>query len=112
MDHFIDRERVKGLMVMAKAFVNFYFFPMLSLADSFLLCHLSYRTLTLPFLQNMLAFDTLEGARTFLVEHKVGLFTNPNSPDSEKVVDCKSALLELNKVYEEKYRKVAIKGAI
>lgn len=47
------------------------------------------------------------------MEHKVGsAFTNPNSPDSEKVVDCKSALQELNKVYEEKYRKVAIKGAI
>jgi len=91
MDHFIDRERLKGLMVMARA----------------------YKTLTLPFLQKTLAFETLEDTRTFLAEHRVGsFFTNPNSPDTEKVIDCKSMSPELNVVYEEKYRKVAIKGAI
>jgi hypothetical protein len=73
----------------------------------------SYKTLTLPFLQKTLAIETLEDTRTFLAEHRVGsFFTNPHSPDSEKVIDCKSMSSELSVVYEEKYRKVAIKGAI
>lgn len=119
MDHFIDRERVKGLMVMAKAFVQLFLILCDVVIEPFFFCSFaapppsSYKTLTLQFLQKTLAFDTLEDARTFLVDHKVGsFFTNPKSPDSEKVVDCKSALQELNKVYEEKYRKVAIRGAI
>ncbi|KAF9522675.1 SAC3/GANP/Nin1/mts3/eIF-3 p25 family-domain-containing protein [Crepidotus variabilis] len=91
MDHFIDRERVKGLMVMAKA----------------------YRTAPLPFLQRTFGFDTLEDARTFLIDHKVGaFFTNPNSPDSEKILDCKAMSSELTKAFEERYRKIAIRGAI
>ena len=73
----------------------------------------SYKTLSLPFLQKTLGFETLEDTRTFLVEHRVGtFFTNPDSPDSEKVADCKRMSPELNAVYEEKYRKVAIRGAI
>jgi hypothetical protein len=110
MDHFIDRERLRGLMVMARAFV---FFECHSLPNLDPLSKSSYRTLTLPFLQKTLAIETLEDTRTFLAEHRVGsFFTNPSSPDSEKIIDCKSMSSELSVVYEEKYRKVAIKGAI
>ncbi|KAF9477776.1 hypothetical protein BDN70DRAFT_907106 [Pholiota conissans] len=90
MDHFIDRERIKALMVITKA----------------------YRTITLEFLQKTLAFDTLDDARVFLSEHQITTFTNPNSPDIDKVLDCKPAIPIINKAFEEKYRKIMIKGAI
>ncbi|KAI0741552.1 SAC3/GANP/Nin1/mts3/eIF-3 p25 family-domain-containing protein [Daedaleopsis nitida] len=90
MDHFIDRERMRALMVMTKA----------------------YRTLPLSFVQNELAFESLEVAREFLNEHRVGFFQNPNSPDTEKVLDCKPAGAPLASVFEEKYRKVQIRGAV
>ncbi|KAK7056204.1 hypothetical protein VNI00_002756 [Paramarasmius palmivorus] len=88
MDHFIDRERTKAIMVIAKA------------------------TISLSFLQNELAFDDLEATRNFLVEHKAAFFTNPTAPLAEKTIDCKLATPVLAQVYEEKYRKVGIKGAI
>ncbi|CDO75831.1 hypothetical protein BN946_scf184951.g29 [Trametes cinnabarina] len=91
MDHFIDRERIRALMVMTKA----------------------YRTLRVTFLQQELAFDTAEAVREFLVEHRAGFFTNPNAEDqAQLVLDCKPAGTELAAVYEEKYRKVQIKGAV
>ncbi|KAH9840209.1 SAC3/GANP/Nin1/mts3/eIF-3 p25 family-domain-containing protein [Rhodofomes roseus] len=90
MDHFIDRERTRALIVMTKA----------------------YRTLPLSFIQNELAFDGLAQACDFLTEHKAGLFTNPNAPDAEKILDCKPAGAPLVQVLEEKYRKVQIKGAV
>ncbi|KAF8223520.1 hypothetical protein L208DRAFT_1316407 [Tricholoma matsutake] len=90
MDHFIDRERVKALMVIAKA----------------------YKTLPLPFIHNVLAFDSLDAARVFLVNHSSAFFTNPRAPDSEKILDCKPAIPQLSQAYEERYRKVLIKGAI
>ncbi|KAH7890722.1 SAC3/GANP/Nin1/mts3/eIF-3 p25 family-domain-containing protein [Phlebopus sp. FC_14] len=90
MDHFIDRERAKALVIMSKA----------------------YRTLALTFLQNELAFDTLSDARDFITSHRAACFTNPNSPDREKVLDCKAASPLLAQAYDEKYRKVAIKGAV
>ncbi|KAI0629157.1 SAC3/GANP/Nin1/mts3/eIF-3 p25 family-domain-containing protein [Trametes polyzona] len=90
MDHFIDRERIRALMVMTKA----------------------YRTLQLSFIQNELAFETAGAAREFLVEHRAGYFQNPNAPDEEAVLDCKAASPQLAQVYEEKYRRVQIKGAV
>ncbi|OAX39796.1 hypothetical protein K503DRAFT_769157 [Rhizopogon vinicolor AM-OR11-026] len=90
MDHFIDRERIRALMTMTKA----------------------YRTLALPFIQNELGFETTTEAREFLATHSLTFFTNPNAPDREKTVDCKSAVPQLAQIYEEKYRKVGIKGAI
>ncbi|EMD38887.1 hypothetical protein CERSUDRAFT_112615 [Gelatoporia subvermispora B] len=90
MDHFIDRERVRALIVMTKA----------------------YRILSLSFVQNELAFDTLATASDFLAEHGAAFFQNPNSPDSEKTLDCKPAGAPLAQVFEEKYRKVQIKGAV
>jgi len=90
MDHFIERERVKALLVMSKA----------------------YRTLPLNFLHNELAFDTIEDARDFLTTNRCAFFTNPNGRDQEKVFDCKSAAGPLTTLLEEKFRKVQIKGAI
>ncbi|KAI0766582.1 SAC3/GANP/Nin1/mts3/eIF-3 p25 family-domain-containing protein [Trametes elegans] len=90
MDHFIDRERIRALMVMTKA----------------------YKTLPLPFIQDELGFETLTAAREFLVEHRAGFFQNPNSPDADAVLDCKPAGPQLAQTYEEKYRRVQIKGAV
>ncbi|KAI0726722.1 SAC3/GANP/Nin1/mts3/eIF-3 p25 family-domain-containing protein [Fomitopsis betulina] len=90
MDHFIDRERIRALIVMSKA----------------------YRTLPLPFVQNELAFDTVTLAREFLTENNSGIFQDPNAPDADKVFDCKAAGAPLAKALEEKYRRVQIKGAV
>jgi hypothetical protein len=46
------------------------------------------------------------------MSHRAGHFVNPNSPDAEKILDCKAVSTELPAVLEEKYRKVQIKGAI
>jgi SAC3 family protein LENG8/THP3 len=46
------------------------------------------------------------------MEHRSGLFRNPNSADEEKTLDCKAAAQPLTQIYEEKYRKVQIKGAV
>jgi hypothetical protein len=46
------------------------------------------------------------------MSHRAAQFVNPNSPDAEKILDCKAASTELPAVLEEKYRKVQIKGAI
>ncbi|KAF9078180.1 SAC3/GANP/Nin1/mts3/eIF-3 p25 family-domain-containing protein [Rhodocollybia butyracea] len=90
MDHFISRERVKALIVMAKA----------------------YRTLSVSFIHTELAFDDVDSTIKFLEEHKAAYFTNPNSPTAEKNLECKSAATHLAQVYEERYRRVGIKGAI
>ncbi|KAJ4465799.1 SAC3/GANP/Nin1/mts3/eIF-3 p25 family-domain-containing protein [Lentinula edodes] len=90
MDHFIPRERVKALMVITKA----------------------YRTISLSFIQNELGFDDLDSTIKFLEEHKGAHFTNPTSSNSQKIVECRSAVTYLGQVYEEKYRKVWIRGAV
>jgi SAC3 family protein LENG8/THP3 len=59
-----------------------------------------------------LALDTLEDARNFLMRYSAAFFTNPNSPDSEKVLDCKPAAPQLAQAFEEKFRKVLIVGAV
>ncbi|OBZ73492.1 Cytochrome c1, heme protein, mitochondrial [Grifola frondosa] len=86
----LNLERIRALMVMTKA----------------------YKTISLSFIQNELAFDTLAVAREFLMDHRAGFFQNPNSPDMEKILDCKPAGAPLAQVFEEKYRKVQIKGAV
>lgn len=68
--------------------------------------------LSLSFIQNELAFDNLVATREFLTEHRAAFFQNQNSPDSEKILDCKTAGAPLTQVFEEKYRKVQIKGAV
>lgn len=76
------------------------------------LCICSYRTISLDALKNNLGFETLDDTRIFLSEHQITTFTNPNSPDADKVLDCRPAIPEINRSFEEKYRKVTIKGAI
>ncbi|KAF7308675.1 PCI domain-containing protein [Mycena chlorophos] len=90
MDHFVARERARAIMVISKA----------------------YRTIPLSFLHQELAFETFEHAREFLQEHSAAHFTNPHSADSEKILDCRAAGAQLAQTFEEKYRKVLIKGAI
>jgi len=60
----------------------------------------------------MLGFDDLPDAHSFLSDHSIAIFTNPNSPEAEKVLDCKIAHAKLSQSYEDKYRKVMIRGAI
>ena len=90
MDHFIVRERLRALMIMSKA----------------------YRTLTLNHIQHELAFESLTEAREFLATHRTAVFTNPNAADRDKTLDCKAAGPLLSTAYEEKIRKVGIRGAI
>ena len=66
----------------------------------------------MAFIQNELAFETLLETQTYLHTHRAALFTNPNDPDREKVLDCKAASPLITQAYEEKYRKVAIRGAV
>ncbi|THH27381.1 hypothetical protein EUX98_g6801, partial [Antrodiella citrinella] len=91
MDHFIDRERMRALIVMTK----------------------SYLTLQLVFIQSELAFETPAEARTFLSTHDVAkFFKNANSPDEDVVLECRAAHAVLTQAFEEKYRKVQIRGAV
>jgi len=90
MDHFVDRERLRALLIMTKA----------------------YQRLSLAFIHQELAFDSANHVREFLMAHRAAHFVNPNSPDAEKILECKAVTTELPTVLEEKYRKVQIKGAI
>ncbi|TFK97742.1 SAC3/GANP/Nin1/mts3/eIF-3 p25 family-domain-containing protein [Pterulicium gracile] len=83
MDQFIDRERVKALLVMTKA----------------------YKTLSLSFLEKRLGFDSAPHAAKFLSDHEVAL-------DAQNVLDCTAAASVLRRQFEEKYTKVSIKGRI
>jgi len=90
MDHFVERERIRALLVMAK----------------------SYISVPLVFIVDELAFENTPEALEFLSSHGCAVFTDPNHPDTEKMFDCKSASAPLAKLMEEKFRKVQIKGAI
>ncbi|TFK74909.1 hypothetical protein BDN72DRAFT_832624 [Pluteus cervinus] len=90
MDHFIDRERARALLIITKA----------------------YKTIPLAYLNNKLGFDDLDAARQFLVDHSIAFFVDPQQPDNLKNIDCKPAMAKLTQVLEEKYRKVSIRGAI
>ncbi|KAI0705133.1 SAC3/GANP/Nin1/mts3/eIF-3 p25 family-domain-containing protein [Cytidiella melzeri] len=90
MDHFINRERVRALLVITKAYI----------------------TISLAFIEKELGFDSLIQAREFLQEHNAAFFKNPNSPDTDAILDCKPAAGTLTTTFDEKYRKVQIKGAV
>ncbi|KAI5121498.1 hypothetical protein M0805_006535 [Coniferiporia weirii] len=90
MDHFVDRERTKALMVMSKA----------------------YQQLSLPFIQDELAFEGTAQVAVFLTQHRAAFYQDPTVADNNKVLDCKSAQAPLAQVYDEKYRKATIRGAI
>jgi len=90
MDHFVERERIRALLVMTK----------------------SYISVPLVFIVKELAFENVSEALDFLSSHDCAIFANPNHSDAEKAFDCKSASAPLAKLMEEKFRKVQIKGAI
>ncbi|KAH9176031.1 SAC3/GANP/Nin1/mts3/eIF-3 p25 family-domain-containing protein [Lactarius sanguifluus] len=90
IDHFVDRERLRALLVMTRA----------------------YQRLPLAFIHQELAFESLNHVHEFLMSHRAAHFVNPNSSDTEKILDCKTVSMELPAVLEEKYRRVQIKGAI
>jgi len=90
MDHFVERERIRALLVMAK----------------------SYISVPLVFIVKELSFENVPEALDFLSSHNCATFTNPNHLDAEKVFDSKSASAPLAKLMEERFRKVQIKGAI
>lgn len=75
--------------------------------------YLRYRTLTLFFIAEELAFQRgVDEVHEFLVASGAAYYTNPNAPVTEKNVDTKSAGNALMNIYEEKFTKVAIKGSI
>ncbi|KAF8517983.1 SAC3/GANP/Nin1/mts3/eIF-3 p25 family-domain-containing protein [Hysterangium stoloniferum] len=90
MDHFVEEKRVQALMTMCKA----------------------YMTLPLSFIEKQLSYDSLSAARASLAAHNAAIFKNPYDADSDKTFDCKAALPCLAASFEEKYRKVGIKGRI
>jgi hypothetical protein len=109
MDHFVERERIRALLVMAKSYVFCHAeFPCKS---KFLHAH-RYISVPLVFIVDELAFENTPEALEFLSSHGCAVFTDPNHPDTEKMFDCKSASAPLAKLMEEKFRKVQIKGAI
>lgn len=46
------------------------------------------------------------------MDHSCAFFVDANVPDNQKNIDCKTAIPRFMEVYEGKYRKVGIKGAI
>ncbi|KAF7294508.1 PCI domain-containing protein [Mycena kentingensis (nom. inval.)] len=90
MDHFVGRERARALMVITKA----------------------YKTVPLTFIHQELAFESYLQANKFLAEHSAAQYTNPNSTDADKTLDCRAAGANLAQTFEAKYRKVQISGAI
>ena len=109
MDHFVDRERLRALLVMTKACVRQ---PSLMPITDAIFWECRYQRISLAFVHQELAFDSVTHVREFLMSHRAAHFINPNSPDAEKVLDCKGVSTELPAVLEEKYSRVQIKGAI
>jgi SAC3 family protein LENG8/THP3 len=109
MDHFVDRERLRALLVMTKACVRC---PSLVPTTDMISLEYRYQRLSVAFILQELAFDNFSHVRDFLMGHRAVHFVNPNSPDAEKVLDCKVVSVELPAVLEEKYSRVQIKGAI
>jgi hypothetical protein len=108
MDHFIARERVKALMVISKACVIF-----LSQSRTRLtIPNYRYLTISLAHVHSEFAFQTMEETISFLTDHESAHFVDPSKPDSEKQLDCKAIFKHIPAQYEEKYRKVGIRGAI
>jgi len=109
MDHFVERERIRALLVMTKSCVPL---RMMLPTKPQLLHPNRYISVPLVFIVKELAFENVSEALDFLASHDCAIFTDPNHPDAEKVFDCKSASAPLVKLMEEKFRKVQIKGAI
>ena len=109
MDHFVERERIRALLVMTKSYVPS---NMVFSAEPQLFRPRRYISVPLVFIVKELAFENVSEALDFLSSHDCAIFTNPNHSDAEKAFDSKSASAPLAKLMEEKFRKVQIKGAI
>jgi len=92
MDHYADRERCAALITMGRAYK--------ALPVGYLLKELGYEDNELPRLIK------------FLTEHSATIFTNPNAPEREFIVDLKSALPGILQAQTAKYTKVGIKGQV
>ena len=64
------------------------------------------------FIQSELAFESVTHAVEFLKNHNAGVFQNPNVPDQDKILACRSVQGALSEVFVERYRKATIKGRI
>ena len=111
MDHFVDRERAKALVVITKA----YDCLILTYNGQLIIVmlHLLHRYLQLDvkFIRDKFGFDGSQQTCDFLSKHQA-VFRNPNAPEDERILDCKSSHLSLSQAYESKYRKAVIVGAI
>jgi hypothetical protein len=108
MDQYVDRERCGALITMTKAYA--FSSPIVYMP---LTIH-RYRSLPLKLLMTELGYepDELPKLLDFLNAHSANVFTNPNSPDSEKHVACSAVHQTLIQVQGQKYAKVGIKGSI
>ena len=77
-----------------------------------LTCTASYQQMPVTFLMSELAFESETQSIDFLTKHRAAIFQNANVPDDQKVLNCKALQVPLAEVFEEKYRKPTIKGAI
>ena len=109
MDHFVERERIRALLVMTKSYVPPNMVPPTE-AQPFR--PFRYISVPLVFIVKELAFENVSEALDFLSSHDCAIFANPSHSDAEKAFDCKSASAPLAKLMEEKFRKIQIKGAI
>jgi len=73
-----------------------------------------YKTLPVSYLLKELGYEDNELPRLikFLTEHSASIFTNPNAPEREFIVDLKSALAGVVQAQAAKYTKVGIKGQV
>ena len=72
---------------------------------------LRYHHLNTTFIRDELAFDNSQQACDFLTKHRA-TFQNPNDPEDKRILDCKQSHASFIQVFEEKYRKAVIVGAI
>lgn len=110
MDHYADRERCAALVTMGRAYV-------LNTNDVYR-CLLStsfrYKTLPIGYLLKELGYEDNELPRLikFLTEHSASIFTNPNAPERDFIIDLKAALPGVLHAQAAKYTKVGIKGQV
>jgi len=73
-----------------------------------------YKPLPVAYLLKELGYEDNELPRLikFLTEHSASIFTNPNAPEREFIVDLKSALPGVLHAQAAKYTKVGIKGQV
>ncbi|VDB94216.1 unnamed protein product [Peniophora sp. CBMAI 1063] len=91
MDHLVDRERLRALLVICKA----------------------YKQISVAALHLELGFDSLAEVYAFLVAHGIAFFTNPNDVDENKQFACPTAAAAVARVVDEKFsKKVQMKGRV